>query len=92
MRIARDSKESVASFAVDPLFHLVVAATNDSSSTALRLDAVEALLALASHAPAKARVEDALKQCATNDKSPDVVRSAMRARAELMGGTVPMTV
>jgi hypothetical protein len=91
MRIVRDSKESVASFAVEPLLEVVVAAAGDSSSTALRLDAIEALLALASHTPVKSAVEDALKQCVTNDKSPDVVRSAMRARAELTGGTVPMT-
>ena len=91
MRIVRDSKESVASFAVEPLLEVVVAAAGDSSSTALRLDAIEALLSLASHTPVKSAVEDALKQCVTNDKSPDVVRSAMRARAELTGGTVPMT-
>ena len=50
---------------------------------ALRLDAVAALAALAAHAPKKQAVESILKKVLTEDKSPEVVRSAMRAKAEI---------
>jgi len=36
-------------------------------------------------------VESILKKVLTEDKSPEVVRSAMRAKAEISGDSVPMT-
>lgn len=89
MRIA--SKDSALPFDVEPLLALVVAATEDASSTAVRLDAIEALSAIARHAPMKSSVESALKKVLSTDKAPEVVRSAMRAKAEISGDSVPMT-
>ena len=92
MRLAeKDATDQSLPFEVDSTFSLVVAASEDVSSTALRLDAVEALVALARHAPLKSNVENVLKKMLTTDKAPEVVRSAMRGKAEVSGDSVPMT-
>ena len=91
MRLLSETKDTDVSFDVEGLFRLVVEAVEDTSSTSLRLDAVAALAALAAHAPKKQAVESILKKVLTEDKSPEVVRSAMRAKAEISGDSVPMT-
>ena len=85
MRIADGAAEAVGHRA---MLGVVVAVRR---STSLRLDAVAALAALAAHAPKKQAVESILKKVLTEDKSPEVVRSAMRAKAEISGDSVPMT-
>lgn len=92
MRLLSETKDTTdVSFDVEGLFRLVVEAVEDTSSTSLRLDAVAALAALAAHAPTKPAVESMLKKVLTEDKNPEVVRSAMRAKAEISGDSVPMT-
>jgi len=91
MRLLSETKDTTdVPFDVEGLFRLVVEAVDDTSSTSLRLDAVAALAALAAHAPTKQAVESILKKMIT-DKNPEVVRSAMRAKAEISGDSVPMT-
>jgi len=74
-----------ATFDAHALMALVVAASEDAASSALRLDAVDAVRAFANDPQLKLSSETKLRNM-TNDKNPEVMRAALRA----LDGPSPM--
>jgi hypothetical protein len=72
------------------LLDATTSAVKDTSSSALRMDAIDALSALAGASELTAKVKSTLEDASSNDQSPEVKRAAARALAELSGGSTPM--
>ena len=79
------SSECAATFDVKTLLSMVVLASEDTQSSALRLDAVDAIRAIANDPNFKITSETKLREM-TNDKNPEVMRAALRA----LDGPSPM--
>jgi proteasome component ECM29 len=72
------------------LLDATTSAVKDTSSSALRMDAIDALSALAGASELTAKVKSTLEDASSNDQSPEVKRAAARALAELSGDSTPM--
>ena len=79
------SSECAATFDVQAVMSVVIPASEDAQSSALRLDAVDAIRAIANDPNFKSASETKLREM-INDKSPEVMRAALRA----LDGPSPM--